>query len=204
MNSTGFPSPSTIACSFVFNPPLVRPTALSAVFSPSVGTFVNLDTGRVQAQVFHIRICGQCAKYGFQCTIVPPFSKSCIHRLPGAIRLRQFPPLHSAADDPKHPTEHVSIIFPRSPSLPRPFWRQHLFYALQLSFCQFISFHISIFALTRNLCNAIFIFQTRPRVTQDQRISRFRWSRQMRASAISGSRKGMSPSNALETASSAS
>ena len=29
---------------YVFSPPLLRPTALSAVFSPSVGTFVNLDT----------------------------------------------------------------------------------------------------------------------------------------------------------------
>ncbi len=71
MNSTGFPSPSTIACSFVFNQPLVRPTASSAVFSPSVSTFVNLDAGKVQTQAFLIRICRQCAKYGFQCTIVP-------------------------------------------------------------------------------------------------------------------------------------
>ena len=156
MNSTGFPSPSTIACSFVFNPPLVRPTALSAVFSPSVGTFVNLDAGRVQAQVFHICICGQCAKYGFQCTIVPPFGKSGVHRLPGAIRLRQFLPLCSAADDPKHPIEHVSIIFPRSTSLPRPFWRQQLFYAPPLFFCQFISFHVPIFAGTHDLCNIYF------------------------------------------------
>ena len=156
MNSTGFPSPSTTACSFVFNPPLVRPTALSAVFSPSVGAFVNLDAGRVQAQVFHIRIRGQCAKYGFQCTIVPPFSKSGIHRLPGAIRLRQFPPLCSAPGNPKHPIEHVSIIFPRPASLPRPFPRKQLFYAFPLFFCQFIPFHIPIFALTRNLCNIYF------------------------------------------------
>ena len=141
MNSTGFPSTSTIACSFVFDPPLVRPIASSAVF-PSVGTFVNLDAGRVQAQIFHIRICGQCAKYGFQCTIVPPFGKSGIHRLPGAICLRQFPPLRSAADDPKHPIEHISIIFPRSVSLPRPFRRQQLFYVLPLFFCRFISVHI--------------------------------------------------------------
>ena len=42
---------------------------------------------------FHIRICGQCAKYGFQCTIIPPFSESGIHRLPGIICLWQFPPL---------------------------------------------------------------------------------------------------------------
>ena len=156
MNSTGFPSPSTIACSFVFNPPLVRPTALSVAFFPPIGAFVDLDAGRVQAQVFHIRICGQCAKYGFQCTIVPPFSKSGIHRLPGAIRLRHFPPLRSAADDPKHPIEHSSIIFPRPASLPGLFQRQQLFYALPLSFCQFIPFHISIFALTRNLCNIYF------------------------------------------------
>ena len=156
MNSTGFPSPSTIACSFVFNPPLVRPTALSAVFSPSVGTFVNLDTGRVQAQVFHIRICGQYAKYSFQCAIVPPFGKSGIHRLPGAIRLRQFPPLCSAADDPKHPIEHVSIIFPRPASLSGSFQRQQLFYPLPLFFCQFISLHAPIFALTIVLCNIYF------------------------------------------------
>ena len=156
VNSTGFPSPSTTVCSFVFNPPLVRPTALSAVFSPSVGAFVDLDAGRVQAQVFHIRICGQCAKYGFQCTIVPPFGKSGIHRLPGAIRLRQFPPLRSAADDPKHPIEHVSIFFLRSASLPRPLLRQQFFYALQVPFCQFIPFHVSIFALTHNLCNIYF------------------------------------------------
>ena len=34
-------------------------------FPPSGGTFVTLDASRVQAQVFHICICGQCAKYGF-------------------------------------------------------------------------------------------------------------------------------------------
>ena len=44
-------------------------------FSPSAGTFMNLDAGGIQAQIFHIRICGQCAKYGFQCTIVPLFCK---------------------------------------------------------------------------------------------------------------------------------
>ena len=156
MNSTGFPSPSTIACSFVFNPPLVRPTALSAVFPPTVGAFVNFDAGRVYAQVFHIRICGQCAKYGFQCTIIPPFSESGIHRLPGIICLWQFPPLRTAADDPEHPIQHPPGIFPRPAPFPRPFRRQQLFYALPLSFCQFISFHIPIFAQTRNLCNVYF------------------------------------------------
>ena len=168
MNSTGFPSPSTIACSFVFNPPLVRPTALSAVFSPSVGTFVNLDAGRVQTQVFHIRICGQCAKYGFQCTIVPPFGKSGIHRLPGAIRLRQFAPLCSAADDPKHPIEHISSIFrssfrgrPRFPVLPAGsnfFTRSH---------CAFVNSYrfMALFSHFYLVC-AIFILQTSPKSMQ--------------------------------------
>ena len=167
MNSTGFPSPSTIVCSFVFNPPLVRPTALSAVFSPSIGAFVNLDAGRVQAQVFHIRICGQCAKYGLQCAIVPPFGESGIHRLPGAIRLRQFPPLRSAADDPKHPIEHVSIIFPWSASLPRPLCWKQLLHAFPLFFCQFISLHGSIFALLFDLCNIYFFKQALSIVVMD-------------------------------------
>jgi len=156
MNSTGFPSPSTIACSFVFNPPLVRPIALSAVFFPSIGTFVNLDAGGVQTKVFHIRICGQRTKYGLQCTVIPPFGKSGVHRLPGAIRLRQFPPLRSAVGNPKHPTEHFSIIFPRTAPLSRPFWRKHSFHSLPLLFCQFISFHVPIFALTYDLCNIYF------------------------------------------------
>ena len=143
------PSPSTIAC---ISPPLVRPTDLLAVFPPPLALSWTL----MQVQVFHIRICGQCAKHGFQCTIVPLFSKSSIHRLPGAIHLRHFLPLCSAADNPKHPIEHVSIIFPRTAPLPRPFRRQQLFYPLPLSFCQFIPFHIPIFALTRNLCNIYF------------------------------------------------
>ena len=111
-----FPSLSSeiiIACSFVFSPPLVRPIALSADFS-SIGTFINLDASRVQTQIFHIRICGQCTKHSLQCAIIPPFGKSGVHRLPGAIHLRQFPPLRSAVGNPKHPFEHFSIIFPRS------------------------------------------------------------------------------------------
>ena len=85
------------------------PDCLIRRFSPSVGTFVNLNAGKIQTQVFHIRICGQCAKYGFQCAIVLPFGKSGIHRLPGAIRLRQFPPLCSATNNPKHPIVLLSI-----------------------------------------------------------------------------------------------
>ena len=146
----------TIACSFVFNPPLVRPIALSAVFSPSIGTFVNLDASRVQTQVLHIRICRQCTKHSFQCAVVPPFGKSGVHRLPGAIRLRQFPPLCSAAGDPKHPIEHFSIIFPWTATLPCPFWQKYRFHALPLFFCQFIPFHVPIFALTHDLCNIYF------------------------------------------------
>ena len=105
------PNPSTITCSFVFSPPLLRPTALSVAFPPSVSTFVNLDTGRVQAQVFHICILGQCVEYGFHCAVIPPFGKSGIHRLPGAIRLRLFPPLCSAAGDLEHPFEHSRSAF---------------------------------------------------------------------------------------------
>ncbi len=44
----------------------------------------------------------------------------------------------------------------RSASLPRPLQRQQLFYALPLSFCQFISFYIPIFALSLNWCNIYF------------------------------------------------
>ena len=164
MNATGFPSPSTIACSFVFSPPLVRPIALSAVFSPSVGTFVNLDTGRVQTQVFHIRICGQCAKYGFQCAVVPPFGKSGVHRLPWAIHLRQFPPLRSATGDPQHTIEHSPVIFPGPAAFPCSFRRKHCFYAFPLFLCQFISFHASILYLF-SIC-AICIFQTSPKPTR--------------------------------------
>ena len=152
----GFPSPSTIACSFVFNPPLVRPIALSAVFSPSIGTSMNLDASRVQTQVFHIRICGQHTKHGFQCAVVPPFGKSGVHRLPRTIRLRQFPPLRSAAGNPKHPIEHFPIIFPWTSPLPCPFWREYRFHTLPLFFCQFIPFHVPIFALTVVLCNIYF------------------------------------------------
>ena len=148
--------PSAIACSFVFNPPLVRQTALSAVFFSSVGTFVNLDAGRVQTQAFHIRICGQCVKYGFQCAIVPPFGKSGICRLPGAIRLRHFLLLRPATDDPEHPVQYPPVIFPWTSPFSRPFWRKQFLYAFPLFFCQFIPFHISIFALTRNLCNIYF------------------------------------------------
>ena len=142
--------------SFVFSPPLLRPTALSAVFSPSVGTFVNLNTGRVQTQVFHICIFGQCAKDGFQCSVVPPFSKSGLHRLPGAIRLRLFPPLCSAAGDLEHPFEHSPVIFPGMAPRPCLFRRKHCLHPFPLSFCQFISFYSSIFALSYYLCNIYF------------------------------------------------
>ena len=95
------------------------PNCLICRFSPSVGTFVNLDVGRVQAQVFHIRICGQCAKYGFQCTIVPPFGESGIYRLPGTICLWQFPPLRTAAGDPDSASSgHLSEDGSVSPSFP--------------------------------------------------------------------------------------
>ena len=93
---------------------------------------------------------------GFQCAIVPPFDKSGVHRLPGAIRLRQFSPLCSAAGNPKHPIEHFSIFFPRTAPLPCPFWRKYPFHAFPLFFCQFIPFHVPIFALTHDLCNIYF------------------------------------------------
>ena len=125
-------------------------------FSPSIGTFMNLDASRVQTQVFHIRICGQHSKHGLQCAFVPPFGKSGVHRLPGDIHLRQFPPLRSAASNPKHPIEHFSIIFPWTATLPCPFWRKYSFHAFPLFLCQFISFHVSIFAPALVLCNIYF------------------------------------------------
>ena len=88
-------------------------------------------------------------EYDFQCAVIPPFGKSGIHRLPGAIRLRQFPPLRPAARNPEHPVEHLSVIFPGTPSLPCSFRRQHRFYAFPLFFCQFISFHAPIY-ITKN------------------------------------------------------
>ena len=117
---------------------------------------MNLDASRVHAQVFHIRICGQCSKHGFQCAVVPPFGKSGVHRLPWAIHLRQFPPLRSAVGNPKHPIEHFPIIFPWAATLPCSFWRKYRFHAFPLFFCQFISFHVSIFAPTHDLCNIYF------------------------------------------------
>ena len=78
------------AWSFVFHPPLVRPTALSAVFSP-------------------------------------PFGESGVHRLPGAIGLRQLTPLSTAPDDPEHPVEHDPVILPGAAPLSRFFrWQQRL------------------------------------------------------------------------------
>ena len=161
MNSTGFPSPSTIACSFVFSPPLVRPTALSAVFPPSVSTFVNLDAGRVQAQVFHIRICGQCAKYGLQCAIVPPFGESGIHRLPGPYASgssRHCAPLWTIQSIPFSILRSSFRGRPRFPVLSggsSSFTRSH---------CSFVNSYrfISLFSHLPTIC-AIFIFQTRPK-----------------------------------------
>ena len=69
-------------------------------FPPSVGTFVNLEAGRVQAQIFHIRICGQCAEQNFPCTIVPPFGKSGIYRLPWAGISRHCAPLRAIQSIP--------------------------------------------------------------------------------------------------------
>ena len=153
MNSTEFPSPSTIACSFAFSPPLVRPIALSVVFPPAVGTFVDFDAGRFQTQVFHIRIYGQCARYGFQCTIVPPFGESGIHRLPRTIRLWPYPPLRSAMGDPEHLIQNPPVIFPWTAPFLRPLWQKQFPRAFPLFFCQFIPFHIPIFALINDLCS---------------------------------------------------
>lgn len=50
MDPTGSSDPSTIACSFVFDPSLVRPTASFAVSPPpSLGTFVGLDANGITA-----------------------------------------------------------------------------------------------------------------------------------------------------------
>ena len=100
--------------------------------------------------------CGQCTKYGFQCTVVPPLGKSRIHGLPGAIRLRQFPPLRSAADDPEHPIQYPPVIFPWTSPFSRPLCWKQLLHASPLFFCQFIPLHGLIFALLFNLCNIYF------------------------------------------------
>ena len=71
-------------------------------------------------------------------------------------RGHMLPATPAAADDPKHPAEHVSIIFPRPAPHPCRFRQQQFFYALPLFFCQFIPFHSSIFVLTRNLCSIFF------------------------------------------------
>ena len=144
---------------FCIQPASGSSNCLICRFFPSIGTFVNHDAGGIQTKVFHIRICGQRTKYGLQCAVIPPFGKSGVHRLPGAIRLQQFPPLCSAVGNPKHPIEHFSIIFPRTAPLSRPFWRKHSFHSLPLFFCQFISFHVPIFALTYGLCIIYFSYK---------------------------------------------
>ena len=52
--------------------------------------------------------------------------------------------------------EHFSVIFPRPASFPCLWGRKHCFHSFPLSFCQFISLHSSIFALTIVLCNIYF------------------------------------------------
>ena len=141
---------------FCIRPAPGSPDCLIRRFSPSIGTFVNLDASRVQTQVFLVRICRQCAKHSFQCAIVLPLGKSGVHRLPWPIHLRQFSPLCSVAGNPKHPIEHFSIIFPRMTPMPCPSWWKYRFHAFPLSFCQFIPFHIPIFALIYVLCNIYF------------------------------------------------
>lgn len=166
--ATGFPRPSTIVCSFVFSPPLVRPTALSAVFSPAVGTFVYFDAGRVYAQILHIRICRQRMKYRFQRTIIPPFGKTGIHRLPGAISLCHCAPLRKIHNIP------FSIVW--SSVLGRP--RFPVFSGCSSGLIRFhCSFansqrFMSIFSHSFALC-ATFVFQTRPNYIYYMRILKF-------------------------------
>lgn len=155
-NVTGLPRPSTIACSLVFRPPLVRPTALSAVFPPAVGAFMHLDTSGVHAQVFHVRIRGQFTKYLLQRAVVTPLCKAGIHRLPGTVSLRQFPPLCTASGNPQHPIQHRSVIFSGTSSLPCFFWWQHWLDPFPVFLAQFVSFHASIVAPLLGLCNFYF------------------------------------------------
>lgn len=90
-------------------------------FPPAIGTFVYLDTGRSQAQVFHVRSWRQRTKHSFQSTIVPPFRKTGIHRLPGVVNSWQLPPLCAAWSDPDHLIKYISIIFPWTASFSHPF-----------------------------------------------------------------------------------
>ena len=119
--------------------------ALYLPFFPAIGTFMHFDARSVHTQILHILICGQCMKYPFQSSIIPPFDKSGIHQLPGAINLWQFPLLCATSHDPENPIQHCLVIFPGATSLSVPFWQKKLLYSLPSFFCQFISFHAYIF-----------------------------------------------------------
>lgn len=63
----------------------------------------------------------------------PPFGKMGINKLSGAIHLWQFPPLCSAAGNPKHLVEH--FILPGTASFSCILRGQNLLYSFPLFFC---------------------------------------------------------------------
>ena len=155
-------------------------------FSPSVGTFVDLDAGRVQAQVFHIRTCGQGTKYGFQYTIVLPFANRAYTDCLGPYSSGSY--RHCA---PLRVIQSIPFSIPRSSFRGRPrfpalsggnssFMRSHCPFVISYRF-------MSLFLHERSFCT-IFIFQTRPnRVTHRFVFLSFK-SRTNRLSSASGHR----------------
>ena len=86
------------------------------LFFPAIGTFVYSHASGIQAYIFQVCILRKSMKHHFQCTVISPFGKSSIERLPRTMSLGQLPPLSTTADDLKHSIEHHPVIFPGTAS----------------------------------------------------------------------------------------
>ena len=155
-NSTGFPRPSTIAWSFVFNPPRVLPMDFSAPFKATVCALVCFCHCRIYAQIFHICITGKRMKNFFPYTIFLPFSESCIDTLPWSIAFWHFSPLSSRSCNPQHSIQHDAVIFCRSSSFACSLCWQLVFDSFPFAIADFISFHSSILSFFGSLCKFYF------------------------------------------------
>lgn len=84
-------------------------------FSSTVDAFMHLYTSKFYARIFQIHIFRQSVKHSFQYAINSPFGKVGILCFPGAIGLRQCPPLCTASANHNIPFSIVWLSLRKRP-----------------------------------------------------------------------------------------
>ena len=111
----GLPSPSTVICTLVLNPPRLRPNAghLDLPFFRGAGHVrMGADNGTVNNQVFRIRVIGQIVMQSIPNAPVPPAGTALIDGVPVAVFGGPETPGRAGRGNPEYAgSETAAMVF---------------------------------------------------------------------------------------------